>query len=36
MVRRPTARVHLSGCEKRCGAPTDAEVLVAGEEGWPS
>jgi len=36
MARRPMARVHLSGCEKRCGAPGDAEVRVAGEAGWPS
>ena len=36
MARRPLARVHLSGCEKRCGAPSDTSVLVAGEAGWPS
>jgi precorrin-3B synthase len=36
MARRPMGRVHLSGCEKRCGAPADADVLVAGEEGWPA
>jgi precorrin-3B synthase len=29
--RRP--RVHLSGCEKRCGAPGDARILVADEAG---
>jgi precorrin-3B synthase len=25
--------VHLSGCEKRCGAPAGGRLLVAGEEG---
>ncbi len=35
-------RVHLSGCEKLCGAPSDARVLIAdgagrfvSAEGWP-
>lgn len=33
-VSRPRpAPVHLSGCEKGCGAPPDTEVLVADEHG---
>jgi precorrin-3B synthase len=28
----PTARIHLSGCEKRCGADAD-HVVVADEDG---
>jgi precorrin-3B synthase len=29
----PTGPVHLSGCEKRCGAPAGARLVVAGEDG---
>ena len=35
MMRRPpgSGRVHLSGCEKRCGAPAGVRVLVADGAG---
>ena len=29
----PGGPVHLSGCEKCCGAPAGARLLVAGEGG---
>jgi precorrin-3B synthase len=35
-----TGRVHVSGCDKRCGAPGDTRELVATDDGllvecWP-